>query len=208
MSKRTYSIQNDFPNHKVDSSRLTTEIQASEIATALDHIDTGGDNCDIWFKGTLTTNDISILNGVVASHSGEPLNPPQPVDDQGAPYVSLSLGKPGRKLCIKGSKFDAPANAITPDDVSFAEEREIQGSWLEVTNHQPGDYVEMLICLPDGTPVGQFGETVYIPPSGKIDQIVAEGTAKIPAGIKVRLSYVAVDSGSTRTVYVWHRMRK
>jgi len=131
-----------------------------------------------------------------------------PVDPQGAPYVSLLLGAPGLKLCIKGAKFNAPANQTTNSDVSFAETREIQGSWLEVTGNQPGDYVEFKLCLPDGTVIGQFGETVYIPPSGKIDPIVAEGTVSFPAGILVRMSYIAVDAGSVRTVYAWHRLRK
>lgn len=208
MSKYTYSIQSDFPNHKVSNDRLTNEIRASAIVVALDRIDTAGDVCDVCFRADLSSADEAILDGLVAAHTGDQVSPPQPIDDQGAPYVSLCLGKPGRKLCIKGTKFDALANATTNDDVTFAEEREIQGSWLEVADHQPGDFVEMLVCLPDGTPVGQFGETVFIPPSKKIDQIVAEGTAPLPAGLKLRLAYTAANSGVTRTVYVWHRLRK
>ena len=129
-------------------------------------------------------------------------------DAQGAPYVSLLLGKPGLQLTIRGAKFDAIPNQSTDNELSFAEDREIQGSWFEVAGHQPGDYVELYVCMPDGTPVGQFGEMVYVPPYGAIDQIVSEGTAPLPAGFKIRFRYVAVDAGSTRTVYVFHRMRK
>jgi hypothetical protein len=207
-TKYTFSIQGDFPNHKVSSDRLMSEIRASAIVTALDGVQTTGDVCDVLFKDALSTYDETILDGLVATHSGEPVTPDPIYDPQGAPYVSLLLGKPGLKLCIKGTKFDAPINATTNDDVTFPQDREIQGSWLEVANHQPGDYVEMLVCLPDGTIVGQFGETVFIPPSGKIDQIVAEGTAPLPAGIKLRLAYTAVNSGVTRVAYVWHRLRK
>ena len=148
-------------------------------------------------------NDLSVSDAIDLLRGYSSLK-----DSQGAPYVSLLLGKPGLQLCIKGSKFDAPANQSTDDDISFAEDREIQGSWFEVLNHQPGDYVEFFVCMPDGTPVGQFGETVYVPPDGTIDQIVSEGTAPLPAGIKLRFRYVAINAGVTRIVYVYHRMRK
>jgi len=69
-TKYIYSIQTDFPNHKVDSTTLTTEIGLSAITVALDHIDTAGDNCDIWFKAALSGGEETMLNGVVAVHQG------------------------------------------------------------------------------------------------------------------------------------------
>jgi len=72
-TKYTYSISQDFPNHKEDSARLTREIQQSSIATALDYINTSGDDCDIWFKDALSAGDKTTLDGIVATHSGEPL---------------------------------------------------------------------------------------------------------------------------------------
>ena len=77
--KYIYSIQNDTPNHKVDSNRLTNEIRASSIITALDYIGTDGDELDIWMKATLSTEDEATLDYVVAHHSGEPY--PQQTDD-------------------------------------------------------------------------------------------------------------------------------
>jgi len=75
-TKYTYSIQNDFPNHKIDSDRLTQEIRASAIITALDYIHTVTDDCNIWFKDALSGGDETILDGLVAAHTGEPLTPP------------------------------------------------------------------------------------------------------------------------------------
>lgn len=69
------TISTDFPNGKVDSSRLTQEIQQSPIVTALDRIDTGGDTCNIWFKAALSLGDATLLDGLVAVHSGLPLAP-------------------------------------------------------------------------------------------------------------------------------------
>ena len=72
-TKYSYSISSDFPNHKVASDRLLAEIKASAIVTAVDYINTSGDDCDVWFKDALSVGDKTILDGLVAVHSGEPL---------------------------------------------------------------------------------------------------------------------------------------
>jgi len=77
--KYSYSISTDFPNQKVATDRLTLEIQESEIVTALDYINTNGDDCDIWFKASLSSGDSNILDDIVDTHNGEPL--PQPIQD-------------------------------------------------------------------------------------------------------------------------------
>ena len=74
-TKYTYSISTDFPNHKVDPSRLQAEIRASAIVTAQDYISTSGDACDVYFKADLSVGDKTLLDGIVAAHSGEPLDP-------------------------------------------------------------------------------------------------------------------------------------
>lgn len=78
-TKYAYSISTDFPNHKVATDRLTGEIRTSAIVTALDAITTSGDSCDVWFKDALSVGDKTLLDGVVAEHSGEPLEPVLPV---------------------------------------------------------------------------------------------------------------------------------
>jgi len=72
----TYSISGSFPSGSVASDRLEKEIRDSSITKALSHIDTAGDDCDIWFKALLTTGSNSekeTLDGLVAVHSGQPL---------------------------------------------------------------------------------------------------------------------------------------
>lgn len=69
----TYSIQNDFPNHKVDPSRLYQEIQLSVITIAVASVTTDGDNCGITFKDILSTEAKDILDHIIAVHSGEQL---------------------------------------------------------------------------------------------------------------------------------------
>lgn len=75
-STHTFSISLDFPNAKVDTSRLWQEIQSSTITIALDDIGTNGDACSIIFKAELSTEEETTLAAVVAAHSGEPLAPP------------------------------------------------------------------------------------------------------------------------------------
>lgn len=87
-TKYTYSIINDFPNQKVDSTRLSSEVIAGDITIALDYINTSSDACDVWFKASLPGGDITTMSGVVSSHSGEPpdvIEPPVMAD--GRPIV-------------------------------------------------------------------------------------------------------------------------
>jgi hypothetical protein len=72
-TRYTYSISTDFPNAREESTQLTREIQISAITIALDYINTGWDNCDIWFKDVLPSEDLVTLNNVVAAHAGNPL---------------------------------------------------------------------------------------------------------------------------------------
>lgn len=72
-TKYSYSIQGAFPNHKVASDRLLSEIRVSAIVTAADYINTSGDDCDVWFKDSLSGGDEIVLGGLVAVHSGESL---------------------------------------------------------------------------------------------------------------------------------------
>ena len=139
-----------------------------------------------------------------------------PTTDEGVTYVTQLPGKEGRKMCVKGIQYDPPADAATPHDEVFGETREIQGAWFEVTNREKGDYVELFIVMPadymgQGNPetvVGQFAETLYIPPSGQVGQIVSESTVSFPASFILRMVYKAVATGEAREVYAWYRMRK
>jgi len=97
--KYTYSIQDDFLNHIVATDRLTLEIRASAIVTALDRIDTSGDACDVWFKAALSQGDETILDGLIAAHTGAALAPdPTPVEVSNA-LIEIEAHLPtGRRL--------------------------------------------------------------------------------------------------------------
>ncbi len=96
-TKYTYEIATNFPNGKIDSPRLTQEIQQSSIVTALDRIDTADGYCDVWFKAALSAGDETTLDGdaspastgsLIGDHSGEPL--PSIVEtSDGVPIVHI-----------------------------------------------------------------------------------------------------------------------
>jgi hypothetical protein len=119
-----YSISTDFPNQKVDSSRLAQEIRDSAIVVALDGILVEGDACTISFKEALSAGDETILDGIVAAHSGEPLVPDLPVQPVKTIDTS-SLDPNTANTRLKGFEFTAAAKDQGTDgkwtayDVSF-----------------------------------------------------------------------------------------
>jgi hypothetical protein len=68
-TKYTYSIQDDFPDHVVDSSKLTADVRASSIEIDLVGVNTAGDVCDIVFVAALSPTDEATLDSVVAAHA-------------------------------------------------------------------------------------------------------------------------------------------
>lgn len=85
----TYGISTHFPNGRVNTDTLTYEIQQSAITTSLDHIDTNGNICDIWFKDTLSMIDTtSTLPAIIAAHEGNAIiETPPPQTPDGVPIV-------------------------------------------------------------------------------------------------------------------------
>jgi|GEM_PF-1998319 len=98
----TYSISTDFPNQKVAADSLTKEIEGSDISSAtLDHIDvavSAPDNCDIVFDAALSAPDVTILDGIVAAHQGDPL--PQFVQLDAAAVTFKIVGFSGNTVPI------------------------------------------------------------------------------------------------------------
>jgi hypothetical protein len=152
-TKYTYSISSDFPNHAVSSDRLTIEIQQSAIVTALDYINTAGDDCDVWFKDALSSGDEALLDGIVAGHSGVPLQQPPsqvvlastngtPVDISNNRMIVVNFpAEFGKSAWITGRGDDlvngvrgrGPALRMSFDDVvrSEPEEKSIDLQFLE-----------------------------------------------------------------------------
>lgn len=101
-----FSISSDFPNGKVETTRLTSEIQTSSIVTALDYIGTADDSCSIWFKAELSVEDEATLDAIVSSHSGEFLDVSPPTK------VQLYSGNAVVPAAMSGVPGLAPAKGL------------------------------------------------------------------------------------------------
>lgn len=77
-TKYTYSIGTDFTGLEYpvpNIAALQSEIQNSAIVTAIDYINTVGDDCEIWFKAALSSGDEDMLDALITAHTGAPSEP-------------------------------------------------------------------------------------------------------------------------------------
>lgn len=130
LTKYTYSIANDTSSGAVAPSRLGLEIGGSSIVTSLDHIDTSGDDLDIWFKAELSVDDATTLNALIAAHVPTVIPDPallvttdEPKDADGSPLSRVKVTKTGWhfeprniywKTSTAGSMFSKKFDGHTP----------------------------------------------------------------------------------------------
>ena len=69
-TKYTYSVENDFPNQKINMTTLEASIEAADFSQDLISINVDGDNCDIWFVASILSAEQTELDGIVAAHTG------------------------------------------------------------------------------------------------------------------------------------------
>jgi hypothetical protein len=115
------------------------------------------------------------------------------------PYV-----KTGRNFIVSGRRFSISLNADTVCDSTFAEERELQGARLCVSNQTDGDYVDFYVAHPALGVILQWAETIYVKPaSGVRDEYITGDSKTLPAGLILRMVYHSVGtSGSPPIVYL------
>lgn len=159
-----------FPFGKVDVSRLTAEIQQSDITIALGAVVLMGTDCLLHFKADLSPSEITVLDAIVAVHSGEPLTvTPQPVETySGAvPAPVAADGKPFTlPNCFPGEvllNFAGARDVLSPP-------HRFEGELFGLQQTGPGDTAVMLDFL-DGIFLagghiewdgGSWGSSVYM----------------------------------------------
>ena len=142
-TKYTYSISGDFPNQKVDSDRLTKEIDGdATITTALDYINTAGDVCDIWFVAALSAPEITALDTVVANHSGDPIVYTLDAYEESLAFTASSSISWVQKLRLN-----------LPDCCAGTYRVEWSFSWA---NSSSGGNIETRVQLDDDTLLGSY----------------------------------------------------
>lgn len=98
MADYTYSVANDTANGVAALDALEAEINASAIVTALDNLSTSGDTLICSFKDSLSGGDETILDGLIAAHTGVALEMPEPPIKLGG--IKEPEGYRARLVCI------------------------------------------------------------------------------------------------------------
>lgn len=133
----TYSITGSFPNQAVDTEELTLQINSSGITSAqLNSISTQDDSCVIDFNNTLSTNDNTTLNNVVASHDGAGLPFLQYYANGSIAYLTSTLAP------ISNSEKRIVGVTLPPDffDVGSTIKIEAYGLHTNTTTQSTGSY--------------------------------------------------------------------
>jgi hypothetical protein len=148
MSQTTYhfSIQNDFPNHKVAPDRLTEQLAPSKtgIVPALLSITTTGDDCAITYMDALSPTEEATLDNVVATHSGEPL-PNGNFDADGNPVVAPTFLFVSERARLAGNLWTATAGQVAIFDVEVTTQLLVQGGQFWVKGAAEGDYADFSV---------------------------------------------------------------
>lgn len=112
--------------------------------------------------------------------------------------------KTGRNFIITGKRYEAPLNAVTNFDATFAEERELEGARLCVVNQTDGDFVEFFVVHPSAGVILQWAETIFMKPGAGIrDEYLTGDSKTLPAGLILRLVYHSVGiAGLLPVVYL------
>lgn len=184
-TKYTYSIQTSFPNHRVATDRLLVEIQASPIVTALDHINTSGDDCDVWFKDALAGPDEGALGTLVSQHSGEPLPSTSqlvtldgvPTTTDGKPQMVPNLLPSWASLYFTGQgdtrqdglgagqpfMVSSEASGDTVVEWIFTDQIFLVGGTVIFNSSELGDHMDYVVVAP-ATPTGVGATKVTLVP--------------------------------------------
>lgn len=219
-TKYTYSIQNDTPNHKVDTDRLIQEITTSTITIALDYINTNGDELDIWFKAELSTEEQTELTTIVNNHSGEPLpssNTPVSIKESDVDLTVTEKGfqnLDGHIYFKKGVCLECASGGITNLDVKFDRDMLLCGGGCRTDENTTfGDYCEFFIVDKDnllgyGTnlEICKLVETDYVW-ADKFWEVLFQDAKPIPAGFYLRIAYTSVGQNAVKVI-AWFNMRE
>jgi len=122
--------------------------------------------------------------------------------DDGVLRVTIEHAPTNMDLTVLGRRFVATLDTDTNDDYDPGVKIEFQGVVCEVKDFSDGDYIELFVIQPNETVVAQYGEKVYIKPSGQI-RVVADGTVTVPAPLQLRATYTSVaTTGNPPVIYL------
>jgi len=142
MSLYSYSITGSLPSGSVLLCELTEEITASVITSSeLDYINRESDNLYVYFTSPLSVGDVTILNGIVGTHSATSSYCiiPEEILSDGSVFMSGSFNMGGNDI--------ENVNLVDNVDVSNHSSRhilsgsdEIDGDQIAI-DYNPSNYI-------------------------------------------------------------------
>jgi len=139
-----------FKKNRVSVDRLTKEINESSITIELNYINTDYIKVDMYFFSGLTTSDVTILDTIVANHSGDPL-PEEPkivrteVLTEHLKYVESGDVTQGL-FAAESIVIDVPSGETTViRDISWKFIVSIKSGTLGVSESMIGDELEIQV---------------------------------------------------------------
>ena len=198
MAEYIFSIIESFPNKKVAPTKLESEIRSSKITIALDYISTAEDDCFIYFKEELSSENLDVLKVVLSEHQGEE-DIEIPVK---APVVITGLPDyTGHSIYRKSFFYKIEPNKDQTFPESFSEPLALQGGeYVVIGEVNIGDYLEMMITDEMGV-LGMgpkkvlqvFFDTEYLCQGAKLENFVTPDMSNpISTFLSVTLRYVSV----------------
>lgn len=184
-----------FPNG-LSSARFDAEVRASAIETALDRIDTATTTSTVWFKAELSAGDVTLLDALVATHSGLPLpsdvvqvslTGPKTSDGKNV-FINSSfpggvffyLAGAGDSATVRGAgaPFSASVEGADPSDPTpiefgFLDGVYTAGGSVYWNNGNQGDHISLELVIP-ATPA-----PTSTPGTGNCNQVPLGGGAML-----------------------------
>lgn len=120
MSTYTYSIATDTANALVNANDLIEEITQSTISKTVNQINTNGDDLDIIFSSSITSQEETTLDAVVAAHEGNPPTEATPleIDSDGRQIIRTASTNKGWHYQAHSVQFEVnKLNSIYNKDV-------------------------------------------------------------------------------------------
>lgn len=206
----------------VSLERLIQEIEQSSITVALDIPGTSafGDQLTVAFKAELSQSEEETLDDLVANHTGESLDPIPSVVNIENTVAVIPSNTYGMQLnsvsgeCSAGSSVSIDFKLENYTDYPNAGQSEsytykyLWGGWSKVANSEYGDYASF--CIIDKDNILGYGENfvvkyyikkAWILPE-EYQQYASSAPGEIPLGLYLRCTYTAVNTGSTRNIYL------
>ena len=220
--------QYNYTKSPVNNDRLIKEIFDSSITVALDYINIYGSAVTIYFKAPLSNDEEIVLNNIISDHTGLPL----PSDEPSIKITSMPSPSPfatptfRTKRNATESTIEILPGGAESIDFLLTVERYVSGGALLIQNGEFGDYITAEVhdplevipvayraALCENWPtIATYIEKEFVEIRDGVHCIHKIDTyplnAKITAGLCLRITYHAINSGNTRKICANYNLTK